>query len=444
MRKLLVAAVLFAWLFALCYSHANYSMPITSDAFERIRVASLVASNQPLSTPYSPQTPYNYPLLFDYVLATVATVFQLDLFFGLVVLSVLFSAVLLGLVYSFARKFGDEQAGLFALPLVLFAPLLFFRLVTPISETLGLVLFFAAILSYFRGNYSASFAFLVLLLFSHYRSFAVATAVIALYSALNHKQLLRPLAATISLPCLAYFLLIPKDFSIQNPWVVQAGAFDYFLPILLGLFLMGFAITLFKTGISRHDFSFLASAAAAPLLLGFLAPFPFRQLAYFFPVAILFAAVFLSSFYSSLSTGLKPAFVALFFAFALLSLNGAIQNRAPPISSDKAAALQSLSCLPGTTVLAPFYESYAIPLYAEKKVVAGAFLEGLPDGAVRAKDSYDFFHGATPAQRHSILDKYSVDLVCLQPGQYPLSDSWLLPQSRLQKKYSSPFLECWG
>ena len=442
-RNVLFLIVLFSWFFAVFYAHSYYSLPITSDAFERSRVAALISSNQPLSTPYSSPASYDYPLLFDYLFATIAAVFQLDFLSCLVVLSILFSTVFAGLVFSFAKHFSDEQAAVFSLFLALLSPWLFYRLVTPISETLGLLLFFAAVFYFFKNRFSASFLFLFLLLFSHYRSFAVAAAVIVLYSLLNFKQLAKPLLATLSFPAIFYLFLVPKQ-SLENPWVVQAGVFDYFLPLLLGLWFFGLFVSLFKAGIPKKHFSFFTAVFFAPILLGLLAPFPFRQIIYVFPVVILFAAFFLSNFFSQTAPSLKSLFFAIALICALFSATSIIHSRPVPFSLEKAAALSALSALPGQNVLAPFVESYAIPLFSRKKVVAGAFLEGLPDGSGRAKDSYDFFNNASASVRYAILDKYSVDLVCLEPGKYPAADSWLLVQSRLQKKFSSPRLECWG
>ncbi len=430
--KLAIVALL--GILLLAWAQLHYKLPLTSDAFERARVAEGLQAGVLPQTTASGGAGYNYPLLFDALLASVSALLGLHSFAALNVLSLFFGIAFAALFFVLARQIAGGKAAVFSAGAALLSPLLFYRTVTPISETFGVFLFLLAVFASLKKNNALCFFVLATLAFSHYRSLSVAVAVLFFLSIFQKR--FWDFAKTAALLSAYFALAVPKSFGIANPWVIEPGLLVYFTPALLALAALGTIVVcrgLFdskKREKGLETSKILAAFFLGALVFVFIAPFAFRQLVYLvFPAALL-AGVFLERLEEAAESLAKKArtpffggivFIA-FVAAVFFSFFGILYSRAPPFNAGEIEAFSALKFIDGETVLAPFNYNYAIPYYAGKKVVVGAFAEGLPDGQQRIDDLWEFFHGASADERKAVVEKYGAQIICLDLKRFAEKD----------------------
>jgi hypothetical protein len=411
---------------SLAASQIHYNGPATSDAYERARIAEALQNGVPFESTAVGASGYNYPLLFDVLLAAASSLFGMPALQTLDVLSLIFGVAFALLVFVFAKRLSGNEAGAFAAAAIFLSPWIFYRLVTPISETFGLLLLLLAAFLFVRQKNALCFLSLAALALSHYRSLAVALAVLFFLAAFSRRFF--DFAKIAALPAAYFLFVVPKSFNITNPFVYERGIFYYLTPALAALALLGAAL-LAKRAFAGKPENPEAAKIVAAFLLGALVfvplvPFAFRQFVYlFFPAALLSGIALgplktrLENFFGK-DYGAR-AFLAAFIGLLLASTVAVIKSPdgPHPLSASEIRAFSSLKNAPGTVVLAPFTYNYAIPYFSGKKVVVGAFAEGLPDGQKRINDLWVFFEGAGMDEKKRIVRDYNVDLICVDSAR---------------------------
>ncbi len=411
---------------SLAAAQIYYNGPATSDAYERARIAESLQNGIPPESTAIGASGYNYPLLFDALLASTSSLFGLSSLDTLDVLSLFFGICLALLVFVFAKKLAGPEVGAFAAAATLLSPWVFYRLVTPISETLGLLLLLLTAFLFVKQKNALCFLSLAALALSHYRSLAVALAVLFFIAVFSRRFF--DFAKIAALPAGYFLFVVPKSFNITNPFVYERGIFYYFTPALAALAVAGALLLAHNVWKNRKEELETAKIVAA-FFLGALVfvpfvPFAFRQSVYlFFPVALL-SGIALGALKTWLENFLgrdygARAFLAAFTGLLLASTIAVIKSPdgPHPPSAAEIHAFSSLKNADGTVVLAPFTYNYAIPYYSGKKVVVGAFAEGLPDGQARINELWNFFGGAVLEEKKRILREYNVDLICVDSAR---------------------------
>ncbi|MFA5247616.1 MAG: hypothetical protein WC408_07050 [Candidatus Micrarchaeia archaeon] len=403
---------------AVMLSHFYFGFSfITSDAYERARSAEfLIASGYPVQSTAIGADATSYPPIFDFNLAAFHLLTGLSYQQSVAAFSFFFATLFFSLAYLFARKvlseFGkkpDDAICSLAALCVFLSPWIFYRTITPIAETLGLSLFFAAVWFFLRSekNKLLVFAILSILSLAHFRSFSAAMICLGVLSVFlwRMKELLFESFAGI----LIFIYFVPRTaLGFANPFVITPGIFEFFsLPLLAAAF-AGLALIASKRKIPIV----LAGLFAAPIALSFFAPFSFRQLPFLVLPLAAISALFFDELYSI--AGSRKFRVAFFCAIALvaLCLNAFVTAKQLPFDSQNAAVTKAVSAYPQDRVLAGFVQSYAIPYYSpSKKVLLGSFAEELPDFESRVYVTQKFLFSSPDFTSAQIVQLYKIDLV---------------------------------
>lgn len=413
MRRALVLALLFAVLSLVLQSYYGY--PVTSDAFERMRIADYIASHGQLlqhDVSIIGGRDYAYPPLFDASLALLSRIAQpvetaLRIFSVLLTFLFVLSAYLL-----FLETTRSEKTSLIAASFAALAPLVLLRSITAIPETLGLILLALSLLAFAKRNGCSSFIAMLLLSalsLTHYRTAAVALASMLLFAALSRR--IREFAAVAAIPAALLFIGASRVHEVSNQWVVALQPLDVLGAPLIALGIAG--VLRNRAYLPRAlPLVSLAAVALASLPLIF---FPFRQLVYLALPLALFAALLVSN-----SRKLLVLAIALFIASAAFAL----AQKQLPVDEYEIDALAHLKQLPGQNVLAAFVKSYAIPYYANKSVVLGAYAEDTPDAQQRISDTRCFFSNCSVAQSQAIIGKYRIDYVLVDKQEPWFTPTW--------------------
>ncbi|MFH1106775.1 MAG: hypothetical protein V1787_02670 [Candidatus Micrarchaeota archaeon] len=399
------AAVLFA-LAAVFLAHQYYGLPVTSDAAELARQSAHMTSHQTVLVPSTSVGAglAQYPPAFAILLAETSLLTGADAFLSLNILSYAFALALVLSTVLLTRRMGcGETESWIAGASVVFMPLLFYRAVTPIAETLGLVLFALAVSAFDSGRYRLAGFLLLALPFSHFRSFAVAASAVLALGLFSGR--LKAAIAVIALPTVLFVLMVPLSaLGLQNPWVTVLPPEGVLGWLVLSAAVLGAAHSLVVRREGADDVT--KSVISAFALTSLAAPFAFRQLAYLFPVAAKFTARL-----ASVDVRVAMSFLVL----GSLAVVQAAEYRSPPFIHCEIAAFGALDSFDGAVVLAPFRESNILPLYASKKVVVGAFAESVPQAGERLQDTWSYYYRAGGAERTALAGKYGVSLVVDSP-----------------------------
>lgn len=391
---------------------------ITSDAFERARSASqLFLHGYPVeSTAVGAQSASSYPPVFDAFFASLKLLTGTTDSGCFLLASLVFSALLFSLAFAFCRAAlaprSDDFCGLLcclAAAVSLFlSPWIFYRGLNPISETLGLSLCFLAVYAFWKlQNPALVFFLLTVLSFSHFRSFSVACACLAILAVMHRRK--REFLFESFAGVLLFLYFVPRSaLGFANPFVQVPGLFDFFSPVLLAGALVG-AVALVAFG--RKIPSVLLALVAGPLALSIFAPFAFRQFPYLaLPAAILLCAGF-CRFASAFGKRACVAAFAVLLVACAFSFDSFIVARSPPVSLQSAQVMSVLAAFPQESVAAGFAESYALPYYSQKKVLLGSFAEELPDYSSRVFVSQSILNGSLDYASRYMFNLYGVELV---------------------------------
>ena len=409
---------------AVLFSHFyfNYSF-ITSDAYERSRSAAfLETSGYPVQSSAIGAGATSYPPLFDVLLAAFSKLTGLSLSDSTNAFSFFFAILFFSLGYLFSRailselsRTADEALCCLAGIAVFLSPWIYYRTLTPISETLGLVLCFGAVYFFYKKTSPfVVFAFLTTLSLSHFRSFLAAMICLGVLALFGKR--IKELIFESFLAVAIFIYFVPRTaLGFSNPFVTTPGIFEFFSLPLLVAGSAGVALLVYKKRIPP----LVAALFAAPIALSAFAPFSFRQLPYLaLPLAAM-AALFLSTLKETVSS--RRFRVAFFCGLALAAIcfNSFTTWRSPPLDAQSTAVAMAVAQYPQPNVCAGFVQSYAIPYYSpQKKVLLGSFAEELPDFESRTyiaqqimNDSLDS-DGRLLMQLYGIINQYSLLRLC--------------------------------
>ncbi len=135
--------------------------------------------------------------------------------------------------------------------------------------------------------------------------------------------------------------------------------------------------------------------------------FQFREIVYaFIPIAGL-AAAFIASKREYLRL-LAPIAGVAFLVMLVVNL-----ETYPSIDAPDVGALKFLKNSRDKTVMGSYLEGYGIPVISGKKVVVGAFMEGVPDAEERISDLNEFLSTNDPARARSLAEKYGTKTILI-------------------------------
>lgn len=402
---------------AVLFSHFyfNYSF-ITSDAYERSRSAQYLISNgYPVESSAIGAGATSYPPLFDILLAAFSQLTGLSFSASISAFSFFFATLFFCLGYLFARavlselnRAADEAVCCLAGIVVFLSPWIYYRTLTPISETLGLVLCFAAIYFFYKKSGPlVVFAILTALSFSHFRSFMAAMICLCVLAFFGKRIKELIFESFVAVSIFIYF--VPRSaLGFSNPFVITPGIFEFFSLPLLVAGAAGVALLVYKKRVP----AIVAALFAAPIALSAFAPFSFRQLPYLvFPLAAM-SALFLSSLQGVISS--RRFRVAFFcgLVVVVICFNSFTTWRSTPLDAQSEAVAVAVAQYPQSNIYAGFAQSYAILYYSgQKKVLLGSFAEELPDFESRVYIAQQVANGSIDSDARYLMQLYGIDMV---------------------------------
>ena len=424
-------ATLIAFLLIVQFLGAVISLDhlIVSDQFERMRISSEIVKTEDFPETdniYGISTIHSYPPLFDVLLASL-TILSGDEFLALKLLSFIAFFLLTGFSFLLARKFFSLELSLLFALLVSFNPWFMKRLLGVIPEPLGFALFIAVI--YFlteKNHQKLALAFLFLPLI-HLRNTANAVLAIILFITLVFLKEKKIDWKTLSsvVPGMAVFLLWNYDKldsvltlqSFQNPWVLFNGEFAIPL-VVIGFGGLAFEIMnkkkikdYFKDLNEFFMMKLFGLFSFIVLVFYFFGSkfFALRELVFLLVPLIFFSTKLVEKveLRSKIAAGGLVLILIALFAFTPLTEAGNDSY----FTQERMNGIQKLNDFEGETVFTDFVGSYAVPYYTNKKIVAGAFMESLPDAQERAEDSFNAFEKCEISSE--LIKKYDIDLIHL-------------------------------
>ncbi len=393
-------------------AHAYYERPLHRDLLVSWRQAELLEQEQrlPLQNLNAGAEESNYPPLFAILLVTLTNLVPYSLENISLLLSYVFTVLLLLGMYVLARKVTeDSNKALLASFVFLLVPWAFYRMAYPISESLGLAFFLLAFHAFLEKRWALSGGLLLALVFVHFRSAAFALATLFFLSVLTRHAV--EFFKTGAAAGAAYFLRAPREaFGFQNPFLFPAGLFEVlgFFAVALGV-LGGAKHVMVKKNVSPALLALLLAFLATSLL----APLPYRQYVFLAPLLAILAAHVLAA---------EPRFVPWIFVFGAVILTANVLYRVPPYSLQEEHVISRMEGAEGSVVLTRFEQSYLVPWFAKKKVVGGPYLEELEDGNQRAQSMYGYFEQNNTEALKELVKNYQPSLLLLQKKDHSLEN----------------------
>ena len=402
---------------AVLFSHFYFSYSfITSDAYERGRSAQyLISSGYPVASSAIGADATSYPPLFDFLLAAFSQLTGLALSDSISAFSFFFATLFFCLGYLLAKAVlselgrpADEAVYCLSGIAVFLSPWLYYRTLTPISETLGLVLCFAAIYFFYKKSSPlVVFAILTALSLSHFRSFMAAMICLGVLAFFGKR--IKELIYESFLAVAIFVYFVPRTaLGFSNPFVTTPGIFEFFSLPLLVAGLAGAALLVYRGRVP----AIVAALFAAPIVLSAFAPFSFRQLPYLaLPLAAM-SALFFAKLQDTISS--RRFRVAFFCALVVVAIcfNSFTTWRSTPLDSQSEAVAMQVAQYPQSNIYAGFAQSYAIPYYSsEKKVLLGSFAEELPDFESRVYVAQKIMNGSLDYDARLLMGLYGINLV---------------------------------
>ncbi|MBU0661869.1 hypothetical protein KKH30_01450 [Candidatus Micrarchaeota archaeon] len=429
MRKFVVAFLILVILIAL----AQYTKPAlsVSDQFERARIAGEITEtgNFPASFEiYGTELPYVYPPLFDIFSAAAGITTGLDVALLWRLLSFVVLAIIFTYTYKFSHNFLDRNFALMAAVLTALLPWVFKRTAAIIPESIGLAIFIMLLYYLHKKNFLAIAVLMPLLMLTHLRSFGTFTliflAVIAYLLFLRtwetdeqrERLALMRKTALAFLPAIVFgaYWIFPRLAALNmgggaNPWVDVVDLIGMFSWLWVIALVPALAL-LWKKPKHMLNLIFIFGMLFALVFSGTV--FGFRELAYlFFPVAFL-CATLLQWVKIKINPNLALGLFVLLVLVLLLPNFTWIQQESY-FSEQNLSAVRALNKIQGENVLADYMLSYAVPLYTEKHIVIGPFMEQVPGAGERAVKTHGFYEQCL-ANRVNVA-RYYPDFVAFTP-----------------------------
>jgi hypothetical protein len=408
-NKLLVVVFVFA-LSLQAFFLVSLAYPVVPDIFERARVTDYLLSNGSIPSFDSLIAPngiyYLYPPLVDLFLAIGSIIFFSSPIFVWKILSFLFFAFFLFFCLKFSGKYLSKSQQTLMVLFLTFAPIVLRRFVSYVAETVAFAFYPLLFYLIYKKKYWLAGIVLAVIGLTHFRSFFTSFAVVALFAFFciiqkDKQNFLGSLKALVLAGVLVspfYLLNLSKLFGISsfvNPFV---GDNVFVALSFLGLPLLLFAllsIPFLKH--SKFDSLFVSMIVVPLILLGSVLfsrkpfPFPYREAVFLaLPLAILASFSFSKILGVLKKNYLKLlAFLALFFLFAFFFV---VPQAAFSVDDEKTVSFLNANVSKGSLVLSDYVFGYWLE-YSGYSIVAGPFIERLPDAEHRLFLLYDFFEG---------------------------------------------------
>ncbi len=399
--KLFDCAMLFGALIVFM-AHLYYTSPITSDSYEIFRESKDLGNggNFPLVGSAIEANSNVYPPIFLLAFHSLKT-FVNNEFLALNFLSYIFVFLILACTYLFLRRIigNEEYAALGALA-IFTIPIVVYRVITPIPETLGVVLFLLCINLFEREKYRFLGFLLAIFPFAHTRSFVFTIATLAILAVFRGKYFEFAKSSALGI---AIFLLYRMAFPInaigfENLAVITPGILDSFSILAIALSAIGI-IAMWKSG-KKREYGTVSTIVAFEILF-FILPFPFRHVIFL---------LLPTAYFASLVFSLDRRFAIVFAVFLPLTVASAMDMRTEPFGFEAIATFKEMGNFDGNNAIANFKDNYAIPYFANKKVVVGAFAEGMDDGNLRTAELAKYFDANDISVKRGLLEKYGIEL----------------------------------
>jgi hypothetical protein len=421
--KNLEAVLLFGAL-VIFLSQTYYALPITSDAYENLRIVNYLQAggNFPIESAAIGGEPYIYPPVFSLAIYQFMALTGFDYYFSLNFFSYFFLAILVFSAYLLLKSIQIDEDGAVLGAFAIFGlPIFVFRIITPIAETLGLAFFLLSLIAYSKKKYEMLFFILLIFPFAHSRSFIFTLITLALATIMrgDYQKSAKSVIGGI-IVFVAYHLAYPIYSSNFENAAVTIPSFFEVLPIIPIVFiLIGAYLLLKKKGmIDEISLSIIGAFAISFFLL----PFPFRHAIFLLiPMAAL----------TSQALSADRRILVVFAVFLPLVVFQIIQMRTAPFNYESIHAMDKFGSMEETKVLASFKNNYALPVLSNKKVIVGAFAEGLFNGAKRASELQHYFSENGDFQRRQeTLRTYNIEAGFFEKG----IEDYLFEQEIADKK----------
>ncbi len=388
------------------FGQLYYATPATSDAYENFRIVQYFeeGGNFPIESAAIMGAPYVYPPVFSLSLLNLKSLTGAGYYFSLSFISYACALILISAIFLLTKStVGDEKKALLGVLGIFTIPILIYRLITPIAETLGVAFFLLSLYFYQMRNWKMMMLILVMFPFVHSRSFIFTIIAIGL-AAVMRGDIGRSIKH--SLPAVAVFLIYHIAFPVypmgfENPSIVFPSLFEMVSPLGVAMLAIGIVLLLKKGQIDHINGGIVASLVLCSLIL----PFPFRH--------VIFLIVPMASFSGEILNA-DRRILAIFSVFLALTVAHAIEGRTAPLDPEAINAIASVKDFGGKDALASFKHNYALPFLAGKKVIVGAFAEGLQDGSDRAKALDEYFAGE---DGNTVFRKYGSTIGFFEKGE---------------------------
>jgi len=408
-NKLIVLAFVFALVL-----HVSILLilpyPVVPDVFERLRVTEHLLENgsfpnfDPLIAPNGVH--YLYPPLTDLFLAFGSTMFFSSPVLVWKILSFILFVVFLFFSLKFSTKYLSKNQQVLMIFFLAFAPVVVVRFVSYVAETVGLAFFPVLFFLIFKRKFWLAGLLFGVLGLTHFRTFFTVFGIIGFFALFslskNQKEnffgSLKTIIVGVVLCSPFYFANFSKIIAISsftNPFVSDT--------IFIALGLLGVPIVLFALlsipFLKKTKFdSLFISMIAVPIffLTGVffsnkIIVFAYRESAFIvLPLAIL-ASISFSKIYLLIKQ-FYLKIIAVIILFALFSLLFVVLKPAFSTDDEKTMMYLNANVPKGELVLSDYVFGYWLE-YSGFSIVAGPFIERIPDAEKRLFLLNDFFEG---------------------------------------------------
>ncbi|MFH1258015.1 MAG: hypothetical protein V1658_03690 [Candidatus Micrarchaeota archaeon] len=398
-----IEVVLLFGAIAVLFAQAYYGFPATSDAYENFRIAKYLENggNYPVEGAAIDAGPYVYPPIYPLALLEFKLLSNSGYEFASNFLSYVFVFLVVGLLYLILSGiFQNERKAALGALAAFTLPILIYRLVTPIAETLGLMMFLACVLAYQKNRFKVLAFLLAVFPFAHSRSFVFTLIALGIISLMRKDVFATAKSAVFGIAAFGIFhLAFPiyaSDFN--NPAVTVPSVLEMFpFAVLLQVALGAIALAREKRGIDAFSAGIIFAFLASYLIL----PFPFRH--------AIFMLLPLSVFAGEAMSIDRKVLIAFMFLIPFTVMQN-VQLREAPFGFEAMVAMAGVGEYGGGNAIASFKNNYALPFVAEKRIIVGAFAEGMPDGKQRTEELANYFGGGKAGLKADLIGKYNIEL----------------------------------